>query len=116
MSRYNLTTGPEGEYEPGSGGKVLRNKLSIKDPDVMHKTEDVALQMVETEYLVSGPINTDTTITAEMIRRMHRDWLEDIYEWAGNYRFVDMSKGGFSFPPAWLIPRNMENFEQEALS
>lgn len=78
--------------------------------------EDIALQVIEDEYLESDLVTTNTRITADMICRMHRDWLENIYEWAGSYRTVDMSKGGFSFPPAWLIPQNMAHFEQDVLT
>jgi cell filamentation protein len=42
---------------------------------------------------------------------MHRDWLGEIYEWAGRYRTVELSKGGFGWPPAHLVPDNMARFE-----
>ena len=47
---------------------------------------------------------------------MHGDWLDGIYEWAGQYRKVEMSKGGFAFPPAYLIEQNMARLETEALA
>lgn len=44
------------------------------------------------------------------------DWLGGLYEWAGEYRTVEMSKGGFTWPPAHLVPRNMAAFENEQLA
>lgn len=32
---------------------------------------------------------------AALLRQMHRDWLGDIYEWAGKYRTVELEKEGF---------------------
>ncbi len=116
MSRYNLPTGSEGEYEPGSGGKVLRNKMGIKSLSLMHNIEDAALEHIENIYFESGKITADTRITADIICRMHKDWLDKIYDWAGRYRTVDMSKGDFRFPPAYLVAQNMSNLEQDVLA
>ncbi len=40
----------------------------------------------------------------------------EIYEWAGSYRSVDMSKDGFAWPPAFRVRENMARFEEEILS
>jgi cell filamentation protein len=82
----------------------------------MHNIEDMALQFVENSYFESEIVTADTRFTASIICQMHNDWLGKLYEWAGMYRTVDISKGGFPFPRAWLIPQNMENFERGVLS
>lgn len=46
---------------------------------------------------------------------MHEVWLGRIYEWAGKYRQVNISKGGFFFAAAKQIPQLMELFERENL-
>lgn len=46
---------------------------------------------------------------------MHRDWLGEVYVWAGSYRTVEVSKGGFTWPPAYLIWQNMKTLETELL-
>ncbi len=33
------------------------------------------------------------------------------YEWAGQYRTLELSKGGFSWPPTHRVATNMERFE-----
>jgi cell filamentation protein len=37
--------------------------------------------------------------------------LGGIYEWAGTYRTLELSKGGFQWPPAHMVAPNMERFE-----
>lgn len=116
MSRYRTATGPEAEYEPGSRCRVLRNLLGIKSKSAMDQAEAVALESVQKRYFLGDTLSKDTRITADLMRQMHRDWLGGIYEWAGSYRTVDMSKQGFTFPPAYLIPENMREFERGILA
>lgn len=58
----------------------------------------------------------ETVFTAKILCQMHRDWLGEIYEWAGSYRTVEMSKAGFTWPPAFRVPANMDAFESNLLS
>jgi cell filamentation protein len=46
---------------------------------------------------------------------MHRMWLGDIYQWAGEYRNVNMTKDGFTFAGAEQVPRLMREFERGPL-
>jgi hypothetical protein len=78
MSRYDLTTGVEGEYEPGSRGRVLMNRMGIKSLSLMHNIEDQALERFENVYFESGTITAETRFNAELIGQMHRDWLCEI--------------------------------------
>lgn len=116
MSRYRTAVGPEAEYEPGSRHRVLRNLLGIKSKTEMDEVEAMALQRVQSEYFFGESISKETRFTADLIKKMHRDWLGDIYDWAGRYRTVDMSRQGFQFPPAYLIPENMRKFEHGVLA
>ena len=111
-SRYH-DTGIEGEWQPGSRKRVLRNLLNIRLKTEMDLAEANALETVETRYF---EIVTDKTVfTAELICQMHRDWLGSIYEWAGRYRTVEMQKGNFRWPPAFRAQQNMAWLEDEFL-
>jgi cell filamentation protein len=46
---------------------------------------------------------------------MHQRWLSEIYEWAGEYRGVNIAKGAFMFAAANQVPRLMQEFERGAL-
>ena len=113
-SRYTTPKGLESQAEPGSRERVLRNRLSIRRKTDMDQAEFKALLRVQAAYLKR--VSSNTRFTAKMIRQMHQDWLGGIYEWAGQYRTVELEKGGFKWPPAYRVPRNMEVFERGLLS
>ncbi len=113
MPRYTAPSGIQSEYEPGSNETVLRNRAGIIDSLTMDQAEFDALLKVQTQYL--DLLNEESRITAKLIRKMHKDWLGDIYDWAGEYRTVEMSKGGFQWPPAYRVQPNMELFENGLL-
>lgn len=52
---------------------------------------------------------------ADDICFMHRAWIGDVYEWAGKYRQVNISKGAFTFAAASQIPHLMEVFSNGPL-
>jgi cell filamentation protein len=47
---------------------------------------------------------------------IHQLWLGDIYPWAGEYRRVNLGKGGFQFANAQLIPNLMREWERGPLA
>jgi cell filamentation protein len=103
----------ESEFQPGSRGRVLRNFLGITQVREMEAVESQALEVaLETALQQYGP---DSRFAPADIRRLHRLWLGRIYPWAGNYRSVNIGKGGFQFAHAPLIPRLMEAFGKEVL-
>ncbi len=114
MSRYQVANGVEAEHEPGSRKRVLRNLLGIGRKIEIDAVEYEALVTAQKAYY--RQVDKNTVIDARFIRAMHRDWLGGIYEWAGNYRTVDVEKLGFRWPPAYLIARNMERFESQVLA
>src|SRR3989338_550309 len=107
--RYKAS-GIESEYEPGSGGKVLKNLLGIKKQDGMDRVESIALKQAEDKF--QNLVHKDKHFTVKNICNMHKLWLGNIYEWAGKYRNVDLEKGGFRFAHAKHIPQLMDDFEK----
>jgi cell filamentation protein len=45
-------------------------------------------------------------MTNALLCEIHRQWLWDIYEWAGRYRTVNLTKGDFRWPPPGRIAAN----------
>ena len=113
-SRYVTPSGPEAEFEPGSRMRVLKNRLGIRHKTEMDRAEFESLIKAQEEYL--GRIGPRTRFTAAMLCRMHRRWLGGIYEWAGQYRTVELAKGDFRWPLAFRVGQNMEAFEKGALA
>jgi cell filamentation protein len=108
-AKYNTDTGLEGEHEPGSSGQVLKNLRGISTVEAMDEIEIETLIDVQDAYL--DRIDDDTRFTAAHICQMHSDWLGTVYTWAGDYRSVEMSKDGFSWPPAHRVRENMQRLE-----
>lgn len=93
---------------------MLRNLKEIRLKTEMDRVEADALVVAEEQYLEI--ITNETAFSADLICRMHKDWLGEIYEWAGRYRTVEMQKGKFRWPPAFRVPQNMAWLEDELLS
>jgi cell filamentation protein len=115
MSLYKKPKGIEAEYEPGSHGSVLRNKLGIQDKGEMDRVEYEALVSAQA-YYYNKVITSSTCFTNNLIRKMHKVWLGDIYPWAGEYRSVELEKNGFCWPSSYIVPENMTRFEEEVLA
>ena len=105
---------PEAQAEPGSRGRVLRNLLGITRVRDMQLAESQALQLAQPRAIDTVSVNQ--RFTAADIRGLHRLWLGPIYVWAGDYRGVNLGKGGFQFATAALIPGLMENLERNELA
>lgn len=112
MSRYDART-VEGEYQPGSSEQVLRNLHGITSVEDMNELElGLLAQLYESVLVDELP---DRVLTVEDIKHWHHRWLGNVYEWAGQERSVNMSKGGFAFAAAGQVPRLLAQFERDCL-
>jgi cell filamentation protein len=111
--RHTTPKGSQAEFEPGSRGRVLRNRLGLRRKRDMDQAEYEALLGAQTLWL--NRVGPKTRFTAHMICRMHREWLGRLYDWAGQYRTLEMSKGDFRWPPAYRVEANITAFEQGVL-
>lgn len=112
--RYDASGLIEAQFEAGSRRRVLRNLLGIKSKREMDRIE-AREQLGALEYL-SGTYDIDHRFIAADICRIHKIWFGGIYEWAGKYRQVNLSKGDFHFAAAAQIPKLMGVFENGPLS
>lgn len=112
--RYNVSGLPEAQFEPGSNNQVLKNRLGLTSKEDMDAAEARALEQAM-DVLVRTYDETHR-FTATDLRDCHRIWLGDLYEWAGHYRQVNVSKDGFPFASAAQVPALMDQFEREVLS
>jgi cell filamentation protein len=84
MSRKYAATGPEGKFEPGSRGRVLRNLLGITRVRDINEAESQALELAQDAALDQQDAALDQygpshRFTAKDIRTLHRLWLGPIY-------------------------------------
>lgn len=111
--RYDVSGLPEAQFEPGSNEQVLRNRLGIKASKEMDDAEARALEKTMVELV--GRYDAQHRFTATDLREMHKYWLGEIYEWAGEYRQVNVSKGKFLFASVARVPDLMVEFERSVL-
>jgi len=111
--RYDVSESIEAQFEPGSNDTVLKNKLGIIDSQEMDKFE--AESLIKATDALFHEYDSEHQFTADDICHMHKVWLGDIYEWAGKYRTVNISKDDFAFAMALQIPKLMSQFEVEQL-
>ncbi len=111
--RYDVSGLVEAQYEPGSKDTIFRNLLGIIDPDEMDRVEARALAKA-TDLLIREYDQEHQFCVAD-ICHFHKTWLGEIYEWAGKYRNVNITKNDFTFAMAAQIPKLMEQFEQNQL-
>lgn len=89
MTKYS---GDDPYLDPVSG--VLKNRLGITDETALEKSEaaHVAIRSFE---LSQKPLKGRFDL--EHLQAIHRYLFQDVYEWAGELRTIDMSKGGHMF-------------------
>lgn len=113
MTHRYKAAGPEADFEPGSRGRVLRNLLGIVRVRDMHEAESQALEIAQEAAVERyGP---NHRLSCKDVCDLHRLWLGPIYPWAGQYRTINIGKGGFQFAHAPLIPRLMRQLERGPL-
>lgn len=112
--RYKTSGLIEDQYEKGSKGLVLKNLLHIKEKRQIEEVETRELYRATDE--LTGIYDQEHRFTADDICSIHQNWLGSVYEWAGHYRNVTISKGGFTFALPKFIPQLMAEFEKEELA
>ncbi len=111
--RYDTSDLIEAQFEPGSRRRVLKNRLGISRKREMDLVETEALKRTVDKLV--RIYDQNHRFTEADLRKMHEIWLGKIYEWAGDYRQVNISKGNFTFAAANRVPLLMTEFEKGTL-
>jgi len=114
MNRYEVDSS-ETQFQSGSNGLVMLNHLALTSSEELDDVEAILLTKLYEKVFTSEDAVLNT-FSFHHISDWHRQWLGNVYEWAGKIRSVDMSKGGFRFTPPQQIERNLAIFEREYLS
>lgn len=104
MSRY--TTNEE-------ESQCLPNLLGLRNSEEITEAEFEGFLMAE--IMLTEQLTSTTRFDCQYIRNIHKLALGKLYSFAGKYRTVNMSKGGFLFPSALFIPQSMQFFEKNIL-
>jgi len=113
LSKYEMNSVEE-RFQAGSNNTVLANKLNIIHETEMEALESGLLLMLYEKLFISAPL--PEMLTFEHIQKWHRQWLGNVYEWAGMFRNINLAKEGFQFAAADRIPLLLEDFDKQFLS
>ena len=113
MSRYRVLRS-DSDCEPGFNGLVLKNKSGIVNPQEMADLKQELLFELYKKILEDPSVKSRRLHTAE-ITEWHRRWLGNLYFWAGKERTVNLTKGGFAFASAHVLPELRESSQAQKL-
>lgn len=88
---------------------ALENKLGITDSSELAQVEERLSKQRAMELFDSGMIDTLPVGTFSSLARIHRYLFSDIYDFAGQIRRVNISKGNFRFAPAMYLEAALES-------
>lgn len=97
---------------PGES-ELLPNLLNLSSREAIEKSEFEGFLLAE--LTLTDELSVRTKFNIKYIKRIHKLSLGHLYSFAGKYRTVNLSKGGFLFPAAQFITQSMDNFENEIL-
>ena len=96
-------------FYPEPHQHVMRNKPGIKDPAVLSLYEHRIVTRRGYE-LTKNPELIAHTFDAEHLKAIHRYLFQDVYDWAGEYRTVNMSKGVSAFASVQGGPLSIDRY------
>lgn len=76
---------------------MLKNKLNITDEVELSKIEEKITKLKALELYDSGKINNIEVGTFKGLAEIHKYLFDDIYDFAGKIRTVNIAKGNFRF-------------------
>lgn len=88
---------------------VLENKLGIADPTELAREEERLSKAKALELFEQGLLDTFEVGTFEGLASIHRYLFEDIYDFAGQVRTVNIAKGSFRFAPIMYLSAALEH-------
>lgn len=98
---------------PTNQSKILPNLLGLQSIEEIGFSEFEGF--LKAEIQLTESLTTRTKFTVSYILKMHKLSLGHLYAFAGKYRDVNISKGGFTFPASLFLPETMIAFENELL-
>jgi len=77
------------------GTDIPKNYLGITEPELLHEVEEMLLEQAYQIFIAE--CEPSTRFDETYFKSLHQRTFATLYEWAGVYRTVDMSKGGSLF-------------------
>ena len=91
---------------------ALENLLGITDSAELARAEEKISKKKAVEMFESGFLDSLESGTFKSLAEIHKKLFEDIYDFAGKLRTVNISKRGFMFAPVMYLENSIETIEK----
>lgn len=91
---------------------ALENKLGITDSSALAREEEKISKKKALELFETGYLDTLTAGTFESLSLIHKYLFDEIYEFAGKMREVNIAKGNFRFAPLMYLKAALDNIDK----
>ena len=91
---------------------VLKNKLDISDSLELAKIEEKLSKKKAIQLFESGYLDSLDAGTFASLAKIHQFLFEEIYDFAGQVRDVNIAKGNFRFAPILYLQAALENIDK----
>ena len=91
---------------------ILENKLNITDQAELARAEEKISKTRAKKMFETGYLDTLEPGTFETLKMIHKYLFEEIYEFAGQLRKVNIAKGNFRFTPLTYLEEAIKNIEK----
>ncbi|MGG0821458.1 Fic family protein [Paenibacillus turicensis] len=88
---------------------ALENKLGITDSAELARVEEKLSKKKALQLFETGMLDTLEVGTFRALSQIHNYLFEDIYDFAGKVREVNIAKGNFRFAPVMYLKAALEN-------
>ena len=91
---------------------ALKNKLGITESAKLAQEEERITKKKALELFDTGLLNTFEVGTFKGLQCIHKYLFEDIYDFAGEIRNENISKGNFRFAPVMYLKEALKNIDK----
>ena len=91
---------------------ALENKLNITDSAELARMEEKISKKKAVELFEKRYVDQYKPVTFQMLAAIHKYLFDEIYDFAGKIRTVNMAKGNFRFAPVMYLEAAIENIEK----
>lgn len=91
---------------------TLQNKLNISDSAELAREEEKISKKKALELFESGYLDSLEAGTYQSLAEIHKYIFDEIYEFAGKVRDVNIAKGNFRFAPVMYLKEALRNIEK----
>lgn len=91
---------------------ALENKLGITDSAQLTREEERISKKKAAELFENGILDTLKAGSFDALKSIHKYLFEDIYDFAGKVRTVNIAKGNFRFAPVMYLDAALANIDK----